>query len=484
MAAPESGRERVVERTAKAGRRMAVCGRLHRGAGVFRDAGGYVLAERGGGGQQCRVFARFLWRRGAALAGVGALLALAGGGCGARTSLLDERSAPIDGEGGNGGAGGGTTSGSTSTPGGCTSDAQCDDDVDCTLDVCASGVCESAPQNTACDDGVVCTVDVCTASGCEHTSNDALCEDGLLCTVDVCEGLSGCDHQLKNTPCDDGIECTTDICDTDTDTCINSSCDSLCDDGVFCNGVERCDTTFGCTSGPLACTLGLGCESSMCSEGEDSCNHMVPPGCAAPDVHLLATDAAGALWDITPYGNTTATFLADGGLTYLDVAILGDRWFAVSTISLVELTPGTNEVIQELGFLPVNSLAGGPDGMLYGAQEVVIRVDPDTGEQVEMGTLPFGHVSSGDIAFLGERMFVSTESGCGGTLVEFNLESGVGTVLGGDGLGCVYGLATGDDGDLFILNCDGKVGLFDPDSGEARIFATTGVTVYGADRLP
>jgi hypothetical protein len=55
--------------------------------------------------------------------------------------------------------------------------------------------------------------------------------------------------------------------------------------------------------------------------------------------------------------------------------------------------------------------------------------------------------------------------------------------LGGDGLGCVYGLASVGD-TLFMINCDGKVGIFDPDTGEASIFSTTTVQAYGADALP
>jgi len=78
---------------------------------------------------------------------------------------------------------------------------------------------------------------------------------------------------------------------------------------------------------------------------------------------------------------------------------------------------------------------------------------------------------------------VSTDSPCGGALVEFDVDLGSGTVLGGDGLGCVYGLAA-VDGELYIVNCDGTIGTFDPNVGEVNIFATTSVQAYGADALP
>ena len=87
------------------------------------------------------------------------------------------------------------------------------------------------------------------------------------------------------------------------------------------------------------------------------------------------------------------------------------------------------------------------------------------------------------IVFLGDRMFVSTDSPCGGSLVEFDIDTGVATVLGGDGLGCVYGLANVDDV-IYVVNCDGKIGTFDPDTGSVRIVASASVTTYGADTLP
>src|SRR5262245_36060960 len=39
-------------------------------------------------------------------------------------------------------------------------------------------------------------------------------------------------------------------------------------------------------------------------------------------------------------------------------------------------------------------------------------------------------------------------------------------------------------GTMFILNCDGKVGTFDPATGVAHVLSTTGASVYGADVLP
>jgi hypothetical protein len=375
-------------------------------------------------------------------------------GCGARTSLY----APDLEEGGFGGLPGTATVASSSTGAACTDDREC-------------------------DDGVECTIDTCGADGCENAPDVAFCSDGLLCTVDLCDTSAGCQNLFSNDSCDDGVECTTDICDSETDSCLNEPCDALCDNGSFCDGVERCDSNLGCVSGTPSCELGLGCETSSCNETTDLCAHQLPPGCFAPDIHLLVTASDGSLLDVTPFGTPTQVQIAPPGVgTHLDVAILGNRWFAIQG-DVVELAPFTNLVMQNLGPLPGNSLGAGPDGWLYAADTFVRRMHPTLGTVQMVGPLPAGHSSSGDIAFLGDRMFVSTDSGCGGALVEFDVVTGTGVVLGGDGLGCVYGLAAAG-GALFVVNCDGKIGTFDPDIGDVKIFATTPALVYGADRLP
>lgn len=386
-------------------------------------------------------------------------------GCGARSTLLDELSA---GSGGGVGAGGTGGAGGTAGTGGAPTSSSS------TGPLCLS--------DEECDDGVGCTRDRCGELGCEHLADDAVCSDGQFCTLDACDVSLGCVSQPSPDLCDDGLSCTLDACDESTDSCLHDPCDSLCDDQIFCDGIERCDAALGCVDGPPACTLGLGCEQSACAETSDTCSHTLPPGCAAPDVHLLVADSGGNLHDVAPYQGTETLIAPSNGNVHLDVAVLNGRWFVVAG-DLVELAPGTNQVIAVLGQLFANALGGGPDGKLYAAYDIVYRIDPDSGAQEFVAALPEGHTSSGDIAFIGDRLFVSTDSGCGGSLVEVDVASGTAAVLGGDGLGCVYGLAPGGDR-LFVVNCDGKIGTFDPATGEARVLWTTSIQTYGADRLP
>jgi hypothetical protein len=350
-----------------------------------------------------------------------------------------------------------SVSASASTGASCAGDDECDDGVDCTSDTCELGACANVPVDAACDDGKGCTRDRCSvASGCSNEPSDDLCDDGIDCTLDSCDaGLGECEH---------------------------APCDGLCQDGSFCDGVERCDNLLGCIDGPPACQTGVACAISVCDEADETCAHQFPDGCAAPDVHLVVHDDAG-IWEVAPYASPSQTLIApSGGVTHLDIAILGDRWFAAG-FAIRELAPFTNDVIRTLEFGGHNSLGAGPDGLLYTATIDVFRVDVDTSAFELLGQLPPGHFSSGDIAFVGERMFVSTESPCGGAIVEFDVASGTSQVLGGDGLGCVWGLAN-VDGTLYVANCDGKIGVFDPDSGEARVVATTSVRALGADALP
>src|SRR4051812_16147728 len=58
---------------------------------------------------------------------------------------------------------------------------------------------------------------------------------------------------------------------------VTTSCnnDSECDDGVYCNGAEACDTgTHKCKAGALpSCDDSLACTHDLCNELTKSCEH-------------------------------------------------------------------------------------------------------------------------------------------------------------------------------------------------------------------
>ncbi len=205
----------------------------------------------------------------------------------------------------------------------------CNDGLSCTIDSCnpATGVCSNIadsskcsdglycngaeicdPVNGApgtgcvagtpppCDDGIPCTVDSCDeVKGCVHTPSDALCNDGVFCDgVEVCDALLGC--KTTNVPsCDDSISCTDDFCDLQSDTCKHVSNDTHCSDGLICNGSEVCDPVngapvTGCKAGtPLNCDDAIACTVDACSDTAGGCTHT--PSNAACDDGLFCNGA-------------------------------------------------------------------------------------------------------------------------------------------------------------------------------------------------
>ncbi|MFH0979908.1 MAG: thrombospondin type 3 repeat-containing protein [Planctomycetota bacterium] len=70
---------------------------------------------------------------------------------------------------------------------------------------------------------------------------------------------------LGDADCDDGVACTDDTCVSGT--CVFAPNDANCpDDGLFCNGTERCDPAADCIHGGNPCTSG-----EFCNELTDSC---------------------------------------------------------------------------------------------------------------------------------------------------------------------------------------------------------------------
>lgn len=373
-------------------------------------------------------------------------------------------------------------------PDGCVSvpdDGACDDGVDCTDDACGAQGCVSTPQDTECDDGIDCTVDTCGPEGCVSVPDDALCAGTPTCEVVVCDPAAGCAIVPGDgDPCDDGVDCTFDSCNTSAGECLHQPCDSLCTNDLFCDGVEQCDLALGCVAGPPACALGAACSADTCDEAGQQCGHEVAGGCLPP-LRFLVGDGDGALLAVPAYGGPVEVIAPPDLKIHYDVALLGDRWFAIDTNppALVELWPMTQQVKASFPVPGGNSLGAGPDGKLYAADTAVYRIDPDTGDWDVVAQLPVGYESSGDIAFLGDRMFVSTGGPCGSMLVEVNPATGAATPIGENGLPCVFGLAV-SAGTLFVLDCSGKLGTFDPDTGVSHVLSTPDAFVFGADVLP
>ncbi len=176
----------------------------------------------------------------------------------------------------------------------CTNDFQCNDGLSCNgAEVCLQGRCAPGPA-LACNDNVVCTVDQCVEGrGCVFSPDNsrcfapAFCDPMRDCTPVECTSDANCDNgdpcdgaescragRCARGPaltCDDGVACTIDLCLPGRG-CLNRVDDTRCNDGLFCNGVERCDARRGCFSEmPVLCDDGDPCTSDRCDEGRRTC---------------------------------------------------------------------------------------------------------------------------------------------------------------------------------------------------------------------
>jgi len=163
----------------------------------------------------------------------------------------------------------------------------CDDSVGCTEDSCneATDSCDNTANDGNCDNGLFCDgaetcdplldcqpgSDPCDGQACDEETNtcvdcqnDGDCDDGLYCNgAEIC--IDGTCQPGTPPNCDDGVGCTDDSCNEGTDTCDNTPDDGYCDDGLFCNGVETCDTLSDCQMGSDPC------DGKACDEDNDSC---------------------------------------------------------------------------------------------------------------------------------------------------------------------------------------------------------------------
>jgi hypothetical protein len=164
----------------------------------------------------------------------------------------------------------------------CSSNSECDDGLFCNgAETCVAGVCQPGTP-VDCGDGVGCTDDSCdeVSDSCVNTPNDSLCDDGLFCNgSEICDPGLDC---LAGTSvnCDDYVDCTVDTCNEGSDECNNVPDDTRCDNGVFCDGVETCNALAGCQGGNEPChdcdvinDICHACDNDgTCEDGED-CNN-------------------------------------------------------------------------------------------------------------------------------------------------------------------------------------------------------------------
>jgi len=136
----------------------------------------------------------------------------------------------------------------------------------------ANGMCESTGEPVGLDDGIPCTVDGCDEVGdvVTHTPDDDVCDDSVFCTgVETCHVTLGC-QTSPPVGLDDGVGCTDDACIEASQSFTHTVNDANCDDGAFCNGAETCHATLDCQGGtPPTQSDGVACTDDSCDEVND-----------------------------------------------------------------------------------------------------------------------------------------------------------------------------------------------------------------------
>ncbi len=152
----------------------------------------------------------------------------------------------------------------------CNGPESCNPDGDCEpgLEPCvdfphcdeAGDSCLACIGDGDCDDANPCTDDTCVANECLFTANEGnSCDDGLYCN-----GPEECD---TNGLCQPGADpCPEQMCREADQACVNCLTGGDCDDNTFCNGAETCDADGNCQPGTAPCF-----DLPHCDEVDDVC---------------------------------------------------------------------------------------------------------------------------------------------------------------------------------------------------------------------
>jgi hypothetical protein len=165
----------------------------------------------------------------------------------------------------------------------CLNNGHCSDGNACTDDVCSAGTCVYLNNSLPCEDGAFCTTgDQCAGGSCAPGTGNAC--PGLLCD----EPNNRCVECFVGADCIDGFSCTSDSCQNGI--CQYVTNDAVCNDSLFCTGIETCQVGVGCLSS------GSPCDSpALCDEPGDYCRCPSPLVAAEGPRYVRVTPAPGTV---------------------------------------------------------------------------------------------------------------------------------------------------------------------------------------------
>lgn len=239
---------------------------------------------------------------------------------------------------------------------GCTSCSNCCQIMCSSLGGC-SGIltsfgCQEVSQISAFRDSRTCLSD---AVNC---TTNADCDDGLYCNgAEAC--VAGSCEAGSAPNCNDGIACTVDSCNEATGQCDHVPNNSLCNDGLFCNGNETCNATTGCTPGSPPCGAG------SCDEAADSCT-----GGGAAQVWLAFADSTVVPGVGLVENEDIVAYDPDAGTWSLvfDGSDLGLTNLAIDALAVL---PSGDILLSFAHAAYVPNMTGGPGGTLLDDSDIV-----------------------------------------------------------------------------------------------------------------
>ncbi len=208
--------------------------------------------------------------------------------------------------------------------------------------------------------------------------------------------------------CNDSIACTIDACDPNLHVCTHAPRDTLCDDGVFCNGDETCDPNAGCVTAPRSCADAVSCTVDACDESKKACTH-TPDDSLCPISHIC-----------DPVLDCQAHALAHDDTTLFDVRlpsgqvnILGSTNFQLTDIALspsnvlygigfgalytVSQQTGAAMFSKSINGSSLNGADVSPDGTLWVSGGSELATLDTSGTLTFVASFPSGATSSGDL---------------------------------------------------------------------------------------
>jgi outer membrane protein assembly factor BamB len=161
---------------------------------------------------------------------------------------------------------------------------------------------------------------------------------------------------------------------------------------------------------------------------------------------LHVVDPASDLYTVDAATASTRLVGPVGVRNVTDIAFHGPTLYGVGFSQFLRLDPdtGSGSVIGGTGFT-TNGLAIATDGTIYAGTTAgeLVTIDPGTGAGTLVGGFGSGLVSSGDLAFdSNDNLFGTLDPGTGPVvLARIDRGSGTATVIGSTGLRELYGLA-------------------------------------------